>query len=183
MRPFHFGPILALLLASCAPRANRIVVGAGTSTEQRILGEVMAQQIERRTTVPVERRFGLDGALACHRAQGSGKIDVYPEYTVTALVDILRHRPAEASAALSLVAREFPDQFRAAWLPPFGLENRVAPVIREVALQRHPEVRTALSELGGAIGDSTLHRLVGLVDTQHRAVADVAHEFLAGLPR
>jgi glycine betaine/choline ABC-type transport system substrate-binding protein len=176
--------ILALLLfvAACGRRADRVVVGAATSPEQRILGEVIAQQLERRTHLPIERAFRFDNTVDCHRAQGSGKIDVYAEYTLTALVDILRHRPVgDPGVALNLVAREFAERFRVIWLPPLGAEGRIAPVARGEALRLHPEVRAALGELSGALPDSALARLVALVSVQHREPAAVAREFLAGL--
>lgn len=184
MRRLLLGFAALLLAAACSPRGDRIVVCSGASAEQRILGEVIVQQLARRTTVPVERDLGREGPLACHRAQGSGKVDVYPENATTALADILRHRAVgEPEAAVNLIAREFSERFHVVWLPSFGPEGRTAPVVRDAAVRRHPEIRSALGELAGAMPDSTVRRLVGLVDAQHRSVADVAREFLAGLPR
>ncbi len=174
-------PALLSLLASCSGAGDRVVVCSGASTEQRILGEVLAQQIERRAAVPVRRKLGLTGALACRRAQGSGKIDVYPEYTLTALVDVLRHRAvADPRAVLNLVAREYSQRFRVAWLPSLGPEGRIAPVARNAALTRYPRVRAALDELGGRLPDSTLSRLVAEVDRKGLKPADAAREFLEG---
>ncbi len=183
MKAFVAAASALVLLAGCAPRrADRVVVGSGATAEQRLLGEVLAQQLQRRTKVQVERRFGLSGALACRRAQGSGKIDVYAEYSLTALTDILRHRAVgDPAAALNLIAREFAERFHVAWLPALDGAGRVAPVVRDDALSRHPEIRGALAELAGALPDSTLSRLVAEVDGQHRDPAAVAREFLAGL--
>jgi len=83
------------LLASCGPpRADRIVVGSKNFTEQLVLGELIAQQIENKTHLPVERRFYLAGTYICHQSILSGRIDVYPEYTGTALTAILKQRPS-----------------------------------------------------------------------------------------
>ena len=59
--------LVALLLTGCAHR-DRIVVGSKNFTESDLLGEIVAQQIERRTALPVERRFHLGGTFVCHQA-------------------------------------------------------------------------------------------------------------------
>src|SRR6476646_12225254 len=83
-----------LLLASCGPpRADRIVIGSKNFTEQLVLGEIIAQQIENKTHLPVERRFYLAGTYICHQAILGGRIDIYPEYTGTALTAILKQPP------------------------------------------------------------------------------------------
>src|SRR2546428_10507069 len=83
-----------LLLTACGPsRQNRIVVGSKNFTEQLILGEIIAQQIEAKTHLPVERRFYLAGTYICHLAILGGRIDIYPEYTGTALTAILKEKP------------------------------------------------------------------------------------------
>src|ERR1700730_15741167 len=82
-----------LLLASCGPsRQNRIVIGSKNFTEQLVLGEIIAQQIEKKTHLPVERRFYLAGSYICHQAILGGRIDIYPEYTGTALTAILKQQ-------------------------------------------------------------------------------------------
>src|SRR5450432_1666669 len=86
---------LALLLTACGPsRENRIVIGSKNFTEQLILGEIIAQQIESKTHLPVERRFYLAGTYICHQAILGGRIDIYPEYTGTALTAILKAQPS-----------------------------------------------------------------------------------------
>ena len=80
-----------LLLTACGPpRADRIVIGSKNFTEQLVLGEIMAQQIENKTHLPVERRFYLAGSYICQQAILGGRIDIYPEYTGTALTAILK---------------------------------------------------------------------------------------------
>jgi osmoprotectant transport system substrate-binding protein len=128
---------LALAAASCTPRADRVIVGGKNFTEQDILGEIIAQQLERRTSLAVERKLHLGGTFVCHEALASGKIDVYPEYTGTALVAILRQPPVQdPDSALGVVSREYPRRFRAVWLPPFGFDNTFAIVVRAADAQR-----------------------------------------------
>jgi len=66
----------ALLAAGCG-RGDRIVVGAKNFTESDLLAELVAQQIERRTGLPVDRRLHLGGTFVCHRAITAGQIGVY----------------------------------------------------------------------------------------------------------
>ena len=95
VRQFAAALAALLLLASCGPpRADRIVVGSKNFTEQLVLGEIIAQQIENKIHLPVERRFYLAGTYICHQAILGGRIDIYPEYTGTALTAILKARPS-----------------------------------------------------------------------------------------
>lgn len=58
-----------------------------------MLGELIAQQIENKTHLAVERRFYLAGTYICHQAILTGRIDIYPEYTGTALTAVLKEKP------------------------------------------------------------------------------------------
>ena len=85
--------VTAVLLSSCSPsHSDRIVIGSKNFTESFILGELMAQQIEAHTNLKVERRFYLAGTYICHQAVLAGRIDIYPEYTGTALTAILKQK-------------------------------------------------------------------------------------------
>jgi glycine betaine/choline ABC-type transport system substrate-binding protein len=124
----------ALLLASCA-RAPRLVVGSKNFTEQVILGEILAQQIERRLGVPVERRLNLGGTLLAHEALVGGSIDLYPEYTGTALTAILKQPPTGDRAAVRETVRSaYQRRWRLRWLAPLGFNDTFAMMVRgEVA--------------------------------------------------
>src|SRR5437762_8891392 len=84
--------LAAILLSGCG-RRDRVVVGAKNFTESDLLAEIVAQQIERRTPLPVERRLHLGGTFVCHRAITAGDIDIYVEYTGTAFTAILKQPP------------------------------------------------------------------------------------------
>jgi glycine betaine/choline ABC-type transport system substrate-binding protein len=100
----HSGKFALLLLvfasviaAGCgARREETIVVGSKNFTEQIVLAELFAQQIEAHSSLHVERRVNLGGTLLCHQALVSGKIDLYPEYTGTALNAVLNDPPKTA---------------------------------------------------------------------------------------
>ena len=124
--------ILAALLSACGPsRENRIVVGSKNFTEQLILGELIAQQIENRTHLPVERRFYLAGTYICHQAILGGRIDIYPEYTGTALTAVLKDKPAGGREEVhAQVKREYEKRFSLSVGPPFGFNDTFAIEIR-----------------------------------------------------
>ncbi len=81
--------IAAALLGGCHS-GPRIVVGSKNFAEQLLLGEIAAQQIERRLNITIERKLELGGTLLAHEALVKGEIDLYPEYTGTALAAVLK---------------------------------------------------------------------------------------------
>ena len=124
--------LLLALLTGCGPsRANRIVVGSKNFTEQLILGEIVAQQIENRAHLPVERRFYLAGTYICHQAILAGRIDIYPEYTGTALTAVLKEKPATSREKVyEQVKAEYKQRFHLALGAPFGFNDTFAIEIR-----------------------------------------------------
>src|SRR5260370_39278505 len=82
----------ALALAACGPKPA-IVVGSKNFTEQALLGEIVAEHLERRLHVVVGRKFNLGGTLLAHGALTTGAIDLYPEYSGTALTAVLKRPP------------------------------------------------------------------------------------------
>ena len=122
--------VIALSAASCA-RRPAIFVGSKNFTEQVLLGEIMAQQIERRLHVPVGRSLNLGGTLLAHEALVKGDIDLYPEYTGTALTAVLK-QPLEANgpAVLEKVRSGYARQWRLTWLAPLGFNNTFAMMVR-----------------------------------------------------
>lgn len=119
-------------------RADRIVVGAKNFTESDLLAEIVAQQIERRTGLPVERKLHLGGTFVCHEAIIAGQIDLYVEYTGTAFTAVLKHQPGPAADSVrQLVTREYAQQWQLVWLDPFGFDNTFAITVRQADADRH----------------------------------------------
>jgi osmoprotectant transport system substrate-binding protein len=122
---------LAVLLSCGPPRENRIVIGSKNFTEQLILGELIAQQIENKTGLHVERRFYLAGSYICHQAILGGRIDIYPEYTGTALTAILKQKPeGTREQVYDQVKNEYVTRFALAVGPPLGFNDTFAIEIR-----------------------------------------------------
>lgn len=120
--------ILMLLLPLPAfSQEDRIVVGSKNFMENKLLAEIFAQLIEARTNLSVERRLGLAGTQVCFEALRTGAIDLYPEYTGTGLVSILKQPPTgDPRTALNVVRAEFLQRWDLWWLNPLGFENAYA---------------------------------------------------------
>jgi osmoprotectant transport system substrate-binding protein len=122
----------AVALGSCgAVRHDEIVVGSKNFSEQALLGEIVAQHLEARTHREVTRRFYLAGSYICQQALLSGRMDLYVEYTGTALTAIL-HDPLEAdpTAVYERVRSEYQQRFGLEVLPSLGFNNTFAIVVR-----------------------------------------------------
>jgi glycine betaine/choline ABC-type transport system substrate-binding protein len=95
-----------------------------------VLGEIIAQHLERRLHQTVERRLNLGGTLLAHEALRGREIDLYPEYTGTALVAVLKDSIANDPAnVLARVRSEYVRQFQVEWLDPLGVDDSFAMVI------------------------------------------------------
>jgi osmoprotectant transport system substrate-binding protein len=121
-----------LLLCGCTPpRPNHPVIGAKNFTEQTVLGELLAQEIEAKSTLKVERRFYLAGSYICQQALISGRIDGYVEYTGTALTAVLKQPvDRDPTAVLNTVRQLYASRYNIVVAPPLGFENTFAMVIR-----------------------------------------------------
>ena len=108
-----------------------MVIGSKNFTEQLILGEIAAQHLERRLHAKVQRRLDLGGTLLAQEALAAGQIDAYPEYTGTALTNVLKLPPAaDAARTLATVRSEYARRFKLRWLDPLGFNDSFAMVVR-----------------------------------------------------
>ena len=129
---FFLAILLSAGLVGCSPpRPNHPVIGAKNFTEQVILGELLAQEIEAHSNLKVERRFYLAGSYICHQALVAGRIDAYVEYTGTALTAILKQPlDRDPDSVLKTVRRLYAERYNIAVADPLGFENTFAMVIR-----------------------------------------------------
>jgi osmoprotectant transport system substrate-binding protein len=127
-----------LLLTSCSPpRPDHPIVGAKNFTEQVVLGELLAQEIEAKSNLKVERRFYLAGSYICQQAMVAGRIDAYVEYTGTALTAILKQPlDRDPQSVLTTVRQLYASRYHIAVAAPLGFENTFAMVIRGDDAQR-----------------------------------------------
>jgi osmoprotectant transport system permease protein len=126
--------VAAAAILSSATLAGRsggvIVVGSKNFTEQIVLGEILAQQVERETGLAVDRRLNLGGTLICDRALLSGDVDVYVEYTGTSLTAIFHQPLANDPRAVFDTVRNLYSRTGRTLLPPLGFDNTFAILVR-----------------------------------------------------
>jgi osmoprotectant transport system substrate-binding protein len=136
---------LALMLCtSCRAPGPQIVIGSKFFTEQVVLAELLAQHIESRTGIHVERKTNLGGTLLVQKAMQAGQVDLYVEYTGTALNAVLNESPQGDSAAVyQRVKKQYAEKFNFAVTEPLGFENTFAMVIRGADAQNLHLKRTS----------------------------------------
>jgi len=137
--------LLALALWGCGGR-NAVVVGSKNFTESVLLGEIVAQQLER-YHIPVERKPNLGGTFVCHRAIVAGQLDIYVEYTGTAYAAILKQPPSgDPVHVRQVVDSVYRARWDLVWTAPFGFNNTFAMLIR-----RRDAERLGISTLSQAV--------------------------------
>ncbi|MGL4879883.1 MAG: ABC transporter permease/substrate-binding protein, partial [Waterburya sp.] len=110
---------------------QKIIIGSKDFTEQVVLGELLAQQIEAQTNIKVDRRLNLGGTFICHEAVKAGKIDGYVEYTGTAFTSVLKEKPiTDPQAVYQQVKQKYEQKFQLEVMKSLGFENTFAMVIR-----------------------------------------------------
>src|SRR6202051_875668 len=124
-------------VTSCRAPKSQIVIGSKFFTEQVVLAELLAQHIEARTGIHVARKTNLGGTLLVHKAMQAGQVDLYVEYTGTALNAVLNVSPAgDSSAVYRRVKQLYGERFNFEVTEPLGFENTFAMVIRDEDAQR-----------------------------------------------
>lgn len=122
---------LIIGIYSCSASSNTITIGSKDFTEQDILGELLAQQIEANTELKVNRRLHLGGTFICHEALKSGQIDAYVEYTGTAFTTILKQKAiSDPKKVYQQLKQDYAKQFQLEVMPPLGFQNTFAMIIR-----------------------------------------------------
>jgi osmoprotectant transport system substrate-binding protein len=127
----YFLNLLYFASACHRPPQSKITIGSKFFTEQVILAELLAQHIEARTGIPVIRKTNLGGTLLVHKALQAGELDLYVEYTGTALTAVLNESPSGDSAAIyNRVKQLYAQRFNLEVTEPLGFENTFAMVVR-----------------------------------------------------
>jgi osmoprotectant transport system substrate-binding protein len=123
---------LALLAGGCRKAKKPIVVGSKSSTEQILLGEIVAQHLEHRLGTKIERRLNLGGTLITYQTLVTGDISLYPEYTGAVAEEILREQPSpDASLLLGRVKGEMQRIAQTTVLDPLGIDNGFVIIVRD----------------------------------------------------
>jgi glycine betaine/choline ABC-type transport system substrate-binding protein len=133
--------IVCLLLLPVFPMGScgsdeAIVIGSKNFTEQVVLGELLAQQIENQTGLPVRRQFNLGGTFICDQALRAGELDGYVEYTGTAFTAILKNDPVQNPQMVYDRVKQEYRKVGIEWMEPLGFNNTFAILIRSQDARR-----------------------------------------------
>jgi len=181
---------LLLLCAACATRTRGITVGSKNFTEQLVLGELLAQYLESVCHAAVEQRFYLAGTYICQQALLAGRIDVYVEYTGTALAAILKQNAsADSQAVYEQVREDYRRKFGLDVMPPLGFNNSFAMVMRgddahRLGLSTLSQLARVAAQLRLGVGYEFLERqdgYKGLVNTYGLVFAEAPRVMDLGL--
>ena len=143
-------PLLLVLLAALSlglgdsagpptatPRQGVVRIGSKNFTEQLLLAEIIAQLVEARTDLGVDRYPNLGGTMICHEALVSGELDLYVEYSGTALAAVLNlEMPESSDDVWAIVTKEYRERFDLEWLEPLGFNNSYTIAVRRDDAQR-----------------------------------------------
>ncbi len=123
----------SVVLTGCSS-SNTITIGSKDFSENIVLGEIFAQLIEAKTDLKIIRKLNMGGTFVNFEAIKNGQIDLYPEYTGTALTAQLKMDViTDADETYRIVSEEFDKQFNIKWLKPLGFNNTYTlAVINEV---------------------------------------------------
>ena len=130
-------PVAVAQVGPAEPAGGPIVIGSKPFPESRLLAEMFAQHLEQRG-FRVERKLALGATAVLFEALRTGAIDVYPEYTGTGLMAIMKAPPdTDPDRVLRRVTKAFEDRWGIRWLPPLGFENTYAIAVRRETATRH----------------------------------------------
>lgn len=143
----------AFTIYTKANAADKIVIGSKNFSEQLILGNMLADLIENKTDLEVERKLNLGGSQVAFSALNNGDIDVYVEYTGTGLVNILNQKPlSDPDKVYNIVQKEFNKKYGIELLKPLGFNNTYALAVRQdTAEQYQLETISDLAKVSGEL--------------------------------
>ena len=117
--------ILLMVTAGCTKTEKKITVASKPHTEQYILAEIISQLIENKTDIKVERKLGIGGGTSnIHPAMLKGDVDIYPEYTGTAWLFVLKEEPGKSKEPMyDALKKAYSEKFHIKWLGRYGFNN------------------------------------------------------------
>ncbi|GAA0739398.1 glycine betaine ABC transporter substrate-binding protein [Clostridium oceanicum] len=133
--------IIAIIIGTIGyfiTKKDKIVIGSKNYNEQLILGNMLAELIENNTNLKVEKKLNLGGTSVAFTALKSGELDMYPEYTGTALISIMK-KPIinNPSKVYNVVKDYYNKNFNISWLKPLGFNNTYTLAITQSTAKKY----------------------------------------------
>lgn len=153
-----FGLVLSIvLIAACAGvggQARPVRVGSKDFTEEFIVGNMYALMLEN-AGIPVERKLNLGGTPVLQQALTSDQVDLYPEYTGTGLLTVLKlPSMTDRQKVYDAVAAEYKKQFNLVWLQPAPMNNTQALAMKKDVAAKYG-IKT-ISDMAAKAGELTM---------------------------
>jgi osmoprotectant transport system substrate-binding protein len=132
------GIIMILSLAGCGAKTKKVVIASKPMTEQYILAEMMSQLIEANTDIKVEKKLGIGGGTAnIQPAMEKGEIDIYPEYTGTGWLFVLKKDLiSDPNKLYEEVKKEYMNKYKIKWLGLYGFNDTYALAIKKTTADK-----------------------------------------------
>lgn len=160
---------IAGVYAQIKPERDSIVVGSKNFTEQYILGHMISDLIKAHSKLNVIEKLDLGNTTILQNAMLKGSIDLYPEYTGTAYMNVLhQNKILNAATTYNFVKDHYQKQFHFNWLKPLGFNNSQTLAVNKAFAAQH-----------------NLHNLSELARISNRLILAVPPEFIKrtdGLP-
>ena len=130
---------MMVILTGCGTEQKKVVIASKPHTEQYILAEMLTQLIETHTKIKVEKKLGIGGGTAnIQPGMLKGEIDIYPEYTGTGWLYVLKNDPIQNPAELySNVSKEYGEKFKIKWLGLYGFNNTYALAVNKAVAEKY----------------------------------------------
>jgi glycine betaine/choline ABC-type transport system substrate-binding protein len=120
-------------LTACNPADNTITIASKPVTEQYIIVEMLTYLIEENTSLNVVQNLGVQGGTGnIHPAMLDGTIDLYPEYTGTGWLYVLKEESInDATEQYNEVKEAYEEEFGITWMGRYGFNNTYGLAIKE----------------------------------------------------
>ena len=134
-------------------KSNTVVIGGYNTSEETILGNMLATLIEKNTKIKVETHLNLGGSGLAYAALKTGEIDMYPEYTGMSLVGIMKRAPInDPTKAYKIVSDYYVENYGITWLKPFGFNDTYTLSVRQDTAKKYNlETISDLAKVGGEL--------------------------------
>ncbi len=138
-----------IIWPASADRKVSIVIATKNFSEQFVLGDLLADMIEAKTHLKVIKKFNLGTTDIIQHALQRDEVDLYPEYTGTAYLVILKQKKIMTSEkTYQFVKRAYQRQFHLIWLTPFGFDNsQTLAVLKPFAEKNHLTTMSDLAKI------------------------------------
>ncbi len=106
-------------------KSNTILIATKNLTEQRVVAYMLEEVIERDTNYEVDVVVGLDATSFLHNAIIHDDIDIYIEYSSTALIEIFKQKYTGQSSqeVIDYISKNYEDKYDLQWITSLGFDN------------------------------------------------------------